>query len=66
MDIFEGCPTEDLMPSASLQPLQAAAGQVLMQQGEHAVSFCSSRRVPRRSDTSATTAWWPSDRHLRA
>ena len=40
MDIFEGCPAEDLMPlAASLQPLQAAAGQVLMQQGEQAVSF---------------------------
>ena len=40
MDIFEGCPTADLMPlAASLQPLRAAAGQVLMQQGEQAVSF---------------------------
>lgn len=40
LDIFKGCPPEDLMPlAASLQPLQAAAGQVLMQQGEQAVSF---------------------------
>jgi protein lysine acetyltransferase len=40
LEIFEGCPAEDLMPlAASLQPLQAAAGQILMQQGERAVSF---------------------------
>ena len=40
MDIFEGCATEDLVPlAAHLQPLRAAAGQVLMQQGEQAVSF---------------------------
>src|SRR5262249_45696904 len=40
MDIFEGCAIEDLEPlAASLQPLRAAAGQVLMQQGEQAVSF---------------------------
>ena len=40
LDIFKGCPPEDLMPlAASLQPLQAAASQVLMQQGEQAVSF---------------------------
>jgi Cyclic nucleotide-binding domain len=40
LDIFKGCPPEDLMPlAASLQPLQAAADQVLMQQGEQAVSF---------------------------
>ncbi|WP_156686538.1 GNAT family N-acetyltransferase [Mycobacterium sp. Marseille-P9652] len=40
MDIFEGCPLDDLVPLASaLQPLRAAAGQVLMQQGEQAVSF---------------------------
>jgi len=40
MDIFEGCPTEDLVPLAGcLQPLHAAAGQVLMRQGEQAVSF---------------------------
>ncbi|HME79031.1 MAG TPA: GNAT family N-acetyltransferase [Mycobacterium sp.] len=40
LDIFKGCPPEDLMPlAASVQPLQAAAGQVLMQQGEQAVSF---------------------------
>lgn len=40
LDIFKGCPAEDLMPlAASLRPLQAAAGQVLMAQGEQAVSF---------------------------
>ncbi len=40
MDIFEGCPIDDLVPLAAfLQPLRAAAGQVLMQQGEQAVSF---------------------------
>ena len=40
LDIFKGRPAEDLMPlAASLQPLQAAAGQVLMRQGERAVSF---------------------------
>lgn len=40
MDIFEGCPTSDLGPlAASLQPLRAGSGQVLMKQGEQAVSF---------------------------
>ena len=40
MDVFEGCAIEDLVPlAACLQPLVAAAGQVLMQQGEQAVSF---------------------------
>jgi protein lysine acetyltransferase len=40
LDIFKGRPAEDLMPlAASVQPLQAAAGQVLMRQGEQAVSF---------------------------
>lgn len=40
MDIFEGCPASDLVPlAASLQPLDAAGGQVLMRQGEKAVSF---------------------------
>jgi protein lysine acetyltransferase len=40
LEIFKGCPAEDLMPlAASLQPLQAAAGQILMRQGEQAVSF---------------------------
>jgi protein lysine acetyltransferase len=40
MDIFEGYPAGDLMPlAASVQPLRAPAGQVLMQQGEQAVSF---------------------------
>ncbi len=40
MDVFEGCAIEDLVPlAARLQPLRAAPGQVLMQQGERAVSF---------------------------
>lgn len=40
LDIFEGCPIEDLVPLASsVEPLHAACGQVLMQQGEQAVSF---------------------------
>ena len=40
MDLFEGCPIEDLLPlAACLQPLRAAPGQVLLQQGERAVSF---------------------------
>jgi CRP-like cAMP-binding protein len=40
MDVFEGCTVEDLVPlAACLQPLLATAGQVLMQQGEQAVSF---------------------------
>jgi CRP-like cAMP-binding protein len=40
MDIFEGCAVVDLAPlAACVQPLRAAAGQVLMQQGEQAVSF---------------------------
>lgn len=40
MGIFEGCPAEDLVPLAGrLQPLHAATGQVLMRQGEQAVSF---------------------------
>jgi protein lysine acetyltransferase len=40
MDVFEACTAEDLAPlAACLQPLVAAPGQVLMQQGEQAVSF---------------------------
>jgi protein lysine acetyltransferase len=40
MDIFAGCPIEDLVPlAASVEPLRTAAGQVLMQQGERAISF---------------------------
>ncbi|MCV7091664.1 GNAT family N-acetyltransferase [Mycobacterium interjectum] len=40
MDVFAGCPIGELVPlAARLQPLRAAAGQVLMQQGEQAVSF---------------------------
>lgn len=40
MDIFRGCSAEELIPLvACLQPLRAAAGQALMQQGERPVSF---------------------------
>lgn len=40
MDVFQGCPAEGLVSlAASVQPLRAAAGQVLLRQGEPAVSF---------------------------
>ncbi|MBS4729161.1 GNAT family N-acetyltransferase [Mycobacterium sp. SM1] len=40
MDIFKGCPVDDLAPlAASLQPVRAAGGQVLMRQGERAAWF---------------------------
>ncbi|MCB0948381.1 MAG: GNAT family N-acetyltransferase [Mycobacterium sp.] len=40
LDVFAGTPSEALVPlAAQLRPLAAAAGQVLMQQGELAVSF---------------------------
>jgi protein lysine acetyltransferase len=40
LDVFAGCPAEALVPlAAQLRPLTAAPGQVLMQQGELAVSF---------------------------
>lgn len=40
MDIFQGCSAEDLRPlAAALHPLRAAAGRVLMREGEPAVSF---------------------------
>ena len=40
LEVFAGCPTETLVPlAARLRPLTAAPGQVLMQQGELAVSF---------------------------
>jgi len=40
LEVFAGCPTEALVPlAAQLHPLTAAPGQVLMQQGELAVSF---------------------------
>lgn len=40
MDIFAGCPVEDLTRlAAALKPLRADAGKVLMRQGERAVSF---------------------------
>jgi CRP-like cAMP-binding protein len=40
LEVFAGCTTEALVPlAAQLRPLAAAPGQVLMQQGELAVSF---------------------------
>ncbi len=40
MDIFEGCPPDELVPLATrLQALRAESGRVLMRQGERAVSF---------------------------
>jgi protein lysine acetyltransferase len=40
LGVFAGCSTEDLAPlAAQLQPLVASPGQVLMHQGELAVSF---------------------------
>lgn len=40
MDFFAGCSTESLRPLAvQLRPLTAAPGQILMRQGEDAVSF---------------------------
>jgi len=40
LGVFAGCPTEALVPlAAQLQPLVAEPGQVLMHQGELAVSF---------------------------
>ena len=40
LDVFAECPVETLVPlSTQLRPLTAAPGQVLMQQGELAVSF---------------------------
>lgn len=40
LEVFAGCSSEALAPlAAQLQPLKAAPGQVLMQQGELAVSF---------------------------
>ncbi len=40
MEIFQGCAVADLGPlAASVQPLSAAGGRVLMRQGEQAVSF---------------------------
>lgn len=40
IDIFAGCPIEDLTPLAAvLKPLRAGAGKALMHQGERAVSF---------------------------
>ena len=40
LGVFAGCPTEALVPlAAQLRPVTAAPGQVLMHQGELAVSF---------------------------
>lgn len=40
LEVFAGCPVEALSPlAAQMRPLTAAPGQVLMQQGELAVSF---------------------------
>jgi protein lysine acetyltransferase len=40
LEVFAGCPAEALVPlAAQLRPLIAAPGQLLMQQGELAVSF---------------------------
>ncbi|GAC1396923.1 MAG: GNAT family N-acetyltransferase [Mycobacterium sp.] len=40
LEVFAGCPSAALAPlAAQLRPLTAASGQVLMQQGELAVSF---------------------------
>lgn len=40
MEFFAGCSAEALVPlAAQLRPLAAAPGEVLMRQGEHAVSF---------------------------
>jgi CRP-like cAMP-binding protein len=40
LEVFAGCPAEALVPLASqLRPLTAAPGDVLIQQGERAVSF---------------------------
>ena len=40
LEVFAGCPAAALVPlAAQLRPLAAATGQVLMQQGELAVSF---------------------------
>ncbi len=40
LDVFADVPVEDLAPlAANLKPLRAAAGEVLMRQGERAVSF---------------------------
>jgi protein lysine acetyltransferase len=40
LEFFTGCPVESLEPlAARLRPLVAAPGQVLLRQGEHAVSF---------------------------
>ncbi|KUI29410.1 acetyltransferase [Mycobacterium sp. IS-1496] len=47
LDFFAGCSPENLEPlAAQLRPLTAAPGEILMRQGEHAVSFlliCSGR-----------------------
>ena len=40
LDVFAGIPAGDLAAlAANLEPLHAAPGEVLMRQGEHALSF---------------------------
>ena len=40
LEVFAGCSVDDLVPlAAQLRPLTAVPGQVLMHQGELAVSF---------------------------
>jgi len=60
MEIFHGCPIEDLVPlAARVQPLRTAGGQVLMQQGEQAVSFLlisSGTAEIRRADADGVVA----------
>ena len=44
LEVFAGCPTESLVAlAAQLRPLAAVPGQVLMRQGERAVSFLAIR-----------------------
>jgi protein lysine acetyltransferase len=45
LDIFAGCASSDLEPlAAQLRPLAAVPGEVLMRQGERAVSYLAIRR----------------------
>ncbi|MGH3678319.1 MAG: GNAT family N-acetyltransferase [Mycobacterium sp.] len=40
LEVFKGCPADALVPlAAKLRPMKAAAGQVLMRQGERAETF---------------------------
>jgi hypothetical protein len=57
LDVFADIPAEDLAAlTAELEPLHAAAGEVLMHQGEEAESFRSSHRVESRSGMSPRRA----------